>query len=100
MIGSTLHIAELPSCLLGLDQSTRLLHKEGYVTLYCNFKFYVFNKIIKKLFSLTGRPNRINSSSIVCSSVFNTSEYLTSVEVNQSALLLHSIHRRYLYSLL
>ncbi|VVC36275.1 Autophagy-related protein 9 [Cinara cedri] len=72
VVGSTLHIAELPSCLLGLNQSTRLLHKEG----------------------LTGRPNQINSSSLMCSSIFTTSEYLTSVEVNQSALLLHSIHRR------
>ncbi|XP_016661530.1 autophagy-related protein 9A [Acyrthosiphon pisum] len=74
MIGSTLNIAEIPSCLIGLDQSTRLLHKEG----------------------LTGRPNRINCSSIMRSSIFSTNDYLTSMEVNQSALLLHSIHRKQL----
>ncbi|XP_050430185.1 autophagy-related protein 9A [Adelges cooleyi] len=71
---SNLHIAEIPSCLLGLDQSTRLLHKEG----------------------LTGRPNRINTNSIMCSSAFTTSDYLVSIELNQSALLLHSIHRKQL----
>jgi len=37
MVCGTLNIAEIPSLLIGLDQSTRLLHKEGYV------KFFKFN---------------------------------------------------------
>ncbi|XP_050533947.1 autophagy-related protein 9A-like [Daktulosphaira vitifoliae] len=74
ILNSNLHIADIPSCLLGLDQSTRLLHKEG----------------------LTGRPNRLNSSSIMRSSIFTTSDYSASMELNQSALLLHNIHRKQL----
>lgn len=46
MIGSTLHLAELPSCLIGLDQSTRLLHKEGYI-FHCNFIIIHFKNIFK-----------------------------------------------------